>query len=108
MIIEQFKNYELRLGKNKKENNELITNATENDYWIHFSEYPSGHCIIINEKDEKIPRNILKRACCLVKQHSKYSSTKNIVFDITQIKYIEKTDVLGEVLIHKLLKQITI
>ena len=108
MIIEQFKNYELRLGKNKNENDQLITKATENDYWVHISEYPSGHCIIVNEKDEKIPRNILKRACCLVKQHSKYSSSKNIVFDITQIKYIEKTDVLGEVLIHKFLKQITI
>ncbi len=108
MIIEQFKNYELRLGKNKKENDELITEGTDNDYWVHISEYPSGHCIIVNERDEKIPINILKRACCLVKQHSKYSSSKNIEFDITQIKYIKKTDVLGEVLVSKFLKQIII
>ena len=108
MIVEQFKNYELRLGKNQKENDTLITEGSDNDYWVHISEYPSGHCIIVNEKNEKIPRNILKRACCLVKQHSKYSSSKNIVFDITQIKYIEKTNVLGEVVISKFLKQITI
>ena len=43
-----------------------------------------------------------------IKQHSKYSSCKNIEFDITQIKYLEKTDVLGEVLIHKFMKQMTI
>jgi predicted ribosome quality control (RQC) complex YloA/Tae2 family protein len=108
MIIEQFKSYELLLGKNKKENDKLITECSDNDYWVHISEYPSGHCIIVNEKDEKIPRNILKRACCLVKQHSKYSSCKNIEFDITQIKYIEKTNILGEVLVNKILKQIII
>ena len=47
MIIEQFKNYELRLGKNKNENDQLITKASGNDYWVHISEYPSGHCIIV-------------------------------------------------------------
>jgi hypothetical protein len=29
MILEQFQNYELRLGKNQKENDELITDASE-------------------------------------------------------------------------------
>ena len=56
----------------------------------------------------KLNRKILKRACCLVKQHSKCSSIKKLKFDITQIKYIEKTNILGQVIVNKLLKQITI
>ena len=63
MIIEEFKNYQLRLGKNKTENDQLITDASENDYWVHISGYPSGHCIISNTENSKINRKILKRAC---------------------------------------------
>lgn len=108
MIVEYYEKYMLRLGKNKTENNELITEATDNDYWAHISEYPSGHCIIQNPENIKIPRKVLKRACCLIKQHSKYSSIKNLSFDVTQIKYIEKTNILGQIVINKVLKQINI
>jgi predicted ribosome quality control (RQC) complex YloA/Tae2 family protein len=108
MIVEEFQNYELRLGKNKKENDQLITDASDNDYWVHISNYPSGHCIIANPENIKIDKKILKRACCLVKQHSKCSSIKKLKFDITQIKYIEKTRILGQVIVSKFLKQITI
>lgn len=108
MIVEEFQNYELRLGKNKKENDQLITDASDNDYWVHISNYPSGHCIIANPENIKIDKKILKRACCLVKQHSKCSSIKKLKFDITQIKYIEKTRILGQVFVSKFLKQITI
>jgi len=108
MIVEEFQNTVLRLGKNKIENNQLITDASENDYWVHISGYPSGHCVISNPENIKINRKILKRACCLVKQHSKCSSIKKLSFDITQIKYIEKTKILGQVIVNKLLKQIII
>ena len=108
MIIEKYENYNLSLGKNKTENDQLITDAEDNDYWVHISEYPSGHCIIENPENIKIPRKVLKRACCLVKQHSKRNSIKNLSFDITQIKYIEKTNILGQVIVTKMLKQINI
>ena len=108
MILETFENYQLKLGKNKNENDLLITESDDDDYWLHISEYPSGHCIISNPKSEKIARKVLKRACCLIKQHSKYSSMKKLSFDITQIKHIEKTDILGKVIVNKVLKQINI
>ena len=108
MIIERFRNYDLRLGKNQKENDYLITDASKNDYWVHIKDYPSGHCIIANPENIKIHRKILKRACCLVKQHSKCSSIKGLEFIITQIKYIEKTDIMGEVIVNNLAKTITI
>ena len=108
MIVEEFQNTVFRLGKNKTENDQLITDASENDFWVHISEYPSGHCIVSNPENTKLNRKILKRACCLVKQHSKCSSIKKLKFDITQIKYIEKTNILGQVIVNKLLKQITI
>ena len=108
MIIERFRNYDLRLGKNQKENDSLITDASKNDYWVHIKDYPSGHCIIANPENIKIHRKILKRACCLVKHHSKFSSVKRLEFIITQIKYIEKTDIMGEVIVHNLTKTITI
>ena len=108
MIIEQFQNHELRLGKNQKENDDLITDASINDYWVHIKDYTSGHCIITNLENIKMHKKVLKRACCLVKQHSKYSSIKKLSFTITQIKHLEKTDVLGKVIVNNVIRTITI
>ena len=93
MITEEFNNYTIFIGKNKNENDQLITAANPDDFWIHLSDFPSGHAIIKGKKS-KIPRKVLKRACILIKQNSKYKSEKNLCFDITQVKHLEKTTVI--------------
>ena len=108
MIQQKYLQFVIRVGRNKEENAQIINSSQENDTWIHLSDFPSGHAVIANPKNIKIPRKVLKRACCLVKQYSKYSSIKNIAFDITQIKYLEKTSHKGQVIVHKLLKNIYI
>jgi len=108
MIEEIFQTYTIKVGRNKNENDRLITDASADDYWIHLSDFPSGHGIIVSQDEKKIPQKVLKRACCLVKQYSKYSSMKKMSFDITQIKHIEKTKNKGQVLVHHLIKNIII
>lgn len=108
MIVVLFQGYTIQIGKNKNENDQLITDASENDYWLHLSDYPSGHGIIQNPLNQKIPRKVLKRACVLIKQHSKYKSERKISVDVTLIKHISKTERLGEVIVEKILRKIII
>ena len=108
MIVDLFQGYTIQIGKNKKENDQMITDASENDYWLHLSDYPSAHGFILNPLETKIPRKVLKRACVLMKQHSKYKSEKRLSIDITQIKYISKTKIVGLVNVQKILRQIVI
>jgi len=52
MIEGQFRGY-IRIGKNK--NDKLITKASPEDYWLHLSNVPSPHCIIINPSGKRNP-----------------------------------------------------
>ena len=47
MIEEVFKDYTIKLGRNQDENDELVKNAEPDDYWLHVSNHPSPHCIIM-------------------------------------------------------------
>ena len=112
MIFEELLNHEIKLGKSAQENDQLISDASDNDYWVHISNFPSGHCIVKSKNGKKpcrkIFNKILKRACVLVKQHSKYSKEKKILFTITQIKFIQKTNILGKVNVNNIIKQMEV
>lgn len=87
-----------KLGKNAKQNFELIDEAIDinnNYWWFHLDDLPSGHCIIFNEV---IDESMIKMASLLVKNNSKFKNQKvKIVY--TQIRNVKKTNNLGEVLI---------
>jgi predicted ribosome quality control (RQC) complex YloA/Tae2 family protein len=86
-----------KLGQNAKENFDLIDQAliTNKDYWwFHLDDYPSGHCII---ETTKITNQIINNAERLIKMHSKYDSMKGLKIVYTQIKNINKTNIIGQV-----------
>lgn len=58
-----------RIGKNAKDNTELIQKSNQEWYWFHLSKFPSCHIVVC--KDE-INQNEIINACNLVKENSKY------------------------------------
>ena len=90
MIEEQFRGYIIRVGRNEDENDELVTKASNEDYWLHLSGHPSPHCIIYNPSGKRIHNKIVKHAAYLTKKYSKYSNISKIEVDITRIKFIQK------------------
>ena len=97
--------YIFRLGRNAKENFELIDDSLENDWWFHLDSYSSGHCVISHEKLEKFEITPEHKffAGNLIKEHSKYKNEKNFLWKIifTKIKNIVKTKTLGMVKLKK-------
>jgi predicted ribosome quality control (RQC) complex YloA/Tae2 family protein len=89
------------IGKNQDGNSEIIDLCKESDLWFHLDGMPSCHVIatIPDNIDAKLLRTIIKNGAILCKQHSKYSSVKNISISYTYLKNITKTSVLGTVII---------
>ncbi len=86
-----------KLGRNAKENFELIDEAYElnnNYWWFHLEDYPSGHCIV---HTELINKTIAQFAANLVKQYSKLKDQKKVKIIYTQIKFVKKNKTIGEV-----------
>ena len=92
-ILINDKNIRLVLGENAKENHLLIDNADPNDWWFHLDNYPSGHCIVENDK---LTDDIIMKASKFVKENSKFKNIK-IKLIYLQIKHLKKTKNLGEV-----------
>ena len=98
MLISINDNITYRLGKNAKENFELIDNADKEDWWFHLDGFPSGHCVI----DSDVIDNQMKIiAGTLVKENSKQKNYKNVKIVFTQIKHVVKMKQVGSVLLTK-------
>ena len=91
------KTIQFYIGKNSKNNEEIIDLAKEDDIWFHVSNMPSCHIIAIipNDVNKKDIKYIIKKGAFLCKYHSKYNSIKNLDIVYTKIKYVSKTDKEG-------------
>ncbi len=92
-------NTKFKLGKNAKENHQLIDEYTDinpNYWWFHLDNHPSGHCVI---ESEEVTNEQIAYASSLVKEYSKQKNMKGVKIIYTQIKNVKKTKVLGQVII---------
>lgn len=90
---------EFVIGKNAKENFDIIDDAEDHHIWFHIHNAPSCHVIAkldeeLNKKDFKY---VVKQGAVLCKQHSKFNNQKNVEIVYTIIKNVHKTDVPGSV-----------
>jgi predicted ribosome quality control (RQC) complex YloA/Tae2 family protein len=98
--IFEFQNetYEIQIGKNKLENDELVRHSSPNDIWFHIANAPSCHVVLIAHNEKSLPKQVIKRCACLCKSNSSSSSIKNCEIIYTTISNIECTDILGQVI----------
>ena len=97
VIIDQIK---YKLGKNAKENFQLIDEALEIDsdfWWFHLNDTPSGHCIIFSKELDK---SMIINASNMVKEHSKEKNKRKVKIIYCQVKNIKKTKTMGEVIVN--------
>lgn len=91
------------IGQNKVENFELLDmeEINDSDLWFHAKDESSCHVIakipediIINNKNYK--KYIIKIGALLCKKYTnKLKNVKNVNIIYTQIKYVEKTNIMG-------------
>ncbi len=97
----QSESYLFLIGENKHENFAIIDDSSESDIWFHLENEPSCHVVfknINNYKLHDIPRQVIKRGVYLCKIHSK-AKTKKTAIMYTPIKNVEKTAIVGQVMV---------
>jgi predicted ribosome quality control (RQC) complex YloA/Tae2 family protein len=103
--------FEIIVGRNAKENWNLIDNSEKEDLWFHIDDKPSCHVFIKKSLNcNIIPMSIIIRGAQLCKEYSKYKNDKKIKIIYTKINNIKKSKEIGSVIIlnNKKLEIITI
>jgi len=97
--------YHLFVGRDSKENDELTFKfAKQNDYWFHARGYAGSHAILkVENKKEKIPRNIIKAAASVAAFYSKGKTASVTPVSFTFRKFVHKKKGMpaGQVLLQK-------
>jgi hypothetical protein len=86
------------LGKNDKENHNIIKNSNINYWWFHLDNLTSGHCIV---ETENINYNIIVIASNFLKKYTKIRNHLKYSICYTQIKNIKLLNKPGMVEIIK-------
>jgi len=81
MIDHNIDNITYKVGKNAKENTELINSSNTNWYWFHLEKFASCHVVVCAEE---LTNEIIGIAGNLVKENSKYKF-KNIGINYCKI-----------------------
>jgi predicted ribosome quality control (RQC) complex YloA/Tae2 family protein len=88
---------EIVIGKNKYDNNKIISENSQNDFWFHIQKMPSAHLILKCNCKKK--NKCIKESAHKLKSSSKYKNLKNLKIVYTQLKNVKKTKEIGKVII---------
>ena len=101
--------YTIKIGRNEKENDDLIRKSNKNDLWFHLEDNPSPHGFIsvtvnesvVNSRAICIPHEIIYKTALLVKKYSNCKHLPVVSVIYTKIENLCLTKKLGTVLIKK-------
>lgn len=94
----EFEDATFRVGRNARENWDLIENAENGDIWLHLHNQPSCHVMIECKKEITQKHIIYGGGLC--KEYSK-CKTKSVSVSALDAEFVKKGKVVGEA---KLLK----
>jgi predicted ribosome quality control (RQC) complex YloA/Tae2 family protein len=109
MYKEEYKSddiiFKIIVGRNSKENWDLIDNSESDDLWFHVEDKPSCHVFIKKPFNCDIfPKDVIIRGAQLCKEYSKYKHDKKVKIIYTTINNIKKSKEIGSVTILNIKK----
>jgi len=84
-----YNGFTIYVGKNNRQNDELVRKASDNDLWFHVQGMPGAH-VLIKTAGKYVDEDTLKYAASLAATYSKGKYSSNVPVDYTQIKYVKK------------------
>lgn len=91
--------YDIKIGKNSKQNWQIIEEASPNDIWFHLADdRPSCHVILSVPDGVVIPKQVIKHCCVLCKANTnKFKSEKNVPVIYSKIEHVSLGEKEGQV-----------
>jgi predicted ribosome quality control (RQC) complex YloA/Tae2 family protein len=93
---------EYQIGKDAKDNIDMLADSQQNDIWFHIDGESSCHVIakvhdlVITNK--KQTAHIIKQGAVLCKQYSKFKSLKDVAIVYTRVGNVSPTEKVGQVI----------
>ncbi|MGB4263554.1 MAG: NFACT family protein, partial [Fervidobacterium sp.] len=84
-----YNGFTIYVGKNNRQNDELVRKASDNDLWFHVQGMPGAH-VLIKTGGKHVDEDTLRYAATLAATYSKGKYSSNVPVDYTQIKYVKK------------------
>ena len=92
--------FEIIVGRNSKENWNLIDESEKEDLWFHIDNKPSCHVFISKPFEcDTFPKDVIIRASVLCKNYSKSRNDSKVKVIYTTIDNIKKGKDIGSVFI---------
>jgi len=101
-------NYQIEIGRNQAENDQLIRTSRQNSVWFHLKDQPSPHGILTCLTNIEIDRVVIKRTAELVKSFSKAKNLNKVSIEYIELSKIKTTNTPGLVVLKKTPKYIVV
>lgn len=85
-----YKGFTIYVGKNNRQNDELVKKSSKDDIWLHAHGMPGAH-VIIKSEGKEVDMETIKFAAQLAAGYSAGRNSSNVPVDYTKIKYVRKT-----------------
>lgn len=82
--------YEIHIGRNDKQNDELVRKSNGNDIWLHTRDFPGSHVIVRTGGKNQPPPETIREAAQYALRFSSLAKNKKGVVIYTNIKYIKR------------------
>ena len=90
---------QILVGKNAKDNWNLLEDACEEDLWFHVQDESSAYVIIVNDFKNEITKEDINNAASICKQHSKLKNKQNVKINWLPVKHVKKGKTVGEAIL---------
>lgn len=84
-----YKGFKILIGKNNKQNDELVRTSSKEDLWLHAHEIPGAH-VVVRTGGREVPEDVLEFAASLAAGYSKGKDSGKVPVDYTLIKHVRK------------------
>lgn len=84
-----YNGFTILVGKNNRQNDELVVRSSDNDIWLHVQGMPGAH-VVIKTNGKSVDEDTLRYAARLAATYSKGRYSSNVPVDYTYIKYVKK------------------
>ena len=85
----RYKNALILIGKNNKQNDKLVREASPSDLWFHAHEIPGAH-VVVKTNTGEVNDEIIEYAASLAAGYSRGRNSGKVPVDFTRIKYVKK------------------
>ncbi len=85
------KGYKVMVGRNARQNDDLVREASRDDLWFHVRNYAGAHVVIVTDgQPDQVPEEVIVKAAQLAAANSKARGAEQTTVSYTEIKYVDK------------------